>query len=129
MEQIIDLKDIDILLENEIKDVMLLDKNDEARENFLRITKDLKPQKCDIKAGWVSGKYISFTCRFTKNGESEIFKEIVKGIRQKDKEHFLYFMFGLSPDIFQFNPKFILDENEFLYLTITLKNSKLNEES
>ena len=83
MEQIIDLKDIDILLENEIKDVMLLDKNEEARENFLRITKDLKPQKCDTKVGWVGGKYFSITCKFTKNGESEIFKEIVICILKK----------------------------------------------
>jgi len=121
MEQIIDLKDIDILLENEIKDVMLLDKNEEARENFLRITKDLKPQKCDTKIGWLENKFISFTCRFVKNGKNDIIKEIIKGYPTEDKEDLFNFWLELKPEIFHFNPRFILEEDDFLYLSFKLE--------
>jgi len=127
MEQIIDLKDIDTLLENEIKDVMLLDKNEEARNNFLRITKDLKPQKCDTKYGWIGGKFISISCRFTKNGNSEIFKEIINGVSFEEKDKLLNFLLELKPKIFHFNPKFFLDEDEYFYLSFKLEKEKNNE--
>ncbi len=120
MEKVIDRNDIDGQLEHEFLRVFNAYRNRKARKNFLELTKDLKPKSCEVKIGWVAGEYISFACKFYKNGEGDIFKEIVKGWQNKVED--LYFLYGLYPDVFHFNPKFYYDSPE--YITICFKFEK-----
>jgi len=42
------------------------------------------------------------------------------------KEHILYFLCGLNAEIFHFNPKFVLEEDEYFYLSFKLERAKNN---
>ncbi len=121
MEQAIDSCNVSEQLEMVIRELLQKEKNRETSKVFYETIKDLKPKSCEIKTGWVSGDYISFSCKSTKSGEGEIINEIVKGIPEIKKMQYLYFIYGLNPDTLLFNPKFILDEPEFFYFTLTLR--------
>jgi len=122
MEQAIDKNDIDGQLETLLKKVFTSYRNRTAYKHFLEVTKDLKPQKCMVKTGWRAGKYISIYCKFTKNGNGDIFKEIIKGWTNKLED--LYFLYGLYPEIFHFDPLFILEESECFHLSFKLQKTK-----
>jgi len=122
MEKFIDKTDIDGQLETIIRDVFMAYRNRKARKNFLEVTKDLNPQSCFVKTGWRSGEYFFFACKFTKNGEGDIFKEIVKGMPEKVEN--LHFLYGLNPKIFHFEPLFFLDEPEHFSLAFKLEREK-----
>jgi len=115
MSETIDLsiqENIDKQLESILRKVFESYRNRTARKHFLEVTPDLKPKSCTVKTGWVEGKWIAFECIFEKNGDSDIFKEIVKGMKNKEQD--LFFLFGLKPEIFHFNKDFIVNEtNEF----------------
>ncbi len=119
-EQIIDKTDIDGQLETQFLRVFNAYRNRKAKREFLELTKDLKPKNCEVKIGWVAGKYIFFACKFFKDGEGDVFKEIIKGWKNKVED--LYFLYGLYPDIFEFDPKFFYDCPE--YRTICFKFKK-----
>ncbi len=125
MEKIIDKNDIDGQLETLLTNVFNAYRNRTAKKHFLEVTKDLKPKSCSVKTGWVAGKYISISCKFAKNGEGDLFKELVKGMQNKVED--LYFIYGLYPEKFHFNPKFFLDEPEYLSLSFKLERAKQNE--
>jgi len=122
MEQTIDKNDIDGQLETLLKKVFTSYRNRTAYKNFLEVTKDLKPQKCIVKSGWRAGEYFFVACKFLKNGESDIFKEIANGIKNKVEN--LYFLYGLNPDILNFDSMSYYDEIEYLSLTFKLERSK-----
>ncbi len=110
-------------LSDVIKQVVYKKRNKKARKLFLQATTELKPDSCIVKIGWVSGKYISFNCYFEKNGNSEIFNEIEKGVENQNE--IKSFIYGLNPKIFQFYPKMTFDEikpNQ-LYLRFKLKRN------
>jgi len=91
-----------------IKQIFEHKRNTKARNLFVEATKNLKPASCKVKVGWRSGESIGFVCIFEKNGDSEIFTEIEKGIENKNEiKHFIY---GLNPKIFHFNPIMSVDE-------------------
>ncbi len=106
-------------LESIINELLHAERNKTASQAFYEATKDLKPKSCSVKTGWVSGKYISFDCKCEKNGKSEVVKEIVKGMSKKVED--MYFIFGLNPDIFHFNPDFVVNEPDYLYFRFKLQ--------
>lgn len=106
-------------LENLLTDILQSDLNKESSAQFFKAVNGLKPKNCIVKIGWVEGKYMSFTCKCEKNGTDDIITGIVKGMEKKDK--FLYFLFGLSPNIFHFDSKFVLDEPDYFYFSFKLK--------
>jgi len=122
MEQAIDKNDIDGQLETLLKKIFTSYRNRTAYKHFLEVTKDLKPQKCDLKIGWVAGKYFTVTCKIVKNGTGDIFKEMIKNWTNKKED--LYFLYGLYPNILEFDPNFILDEPEFLIINFKLLKAK-----
>lgn len=117
-------EEIDAHLENILNKLLQSEKNKEISQVFFETLKNLKPKSCETKTGWVSGKYISFSCKCEKNGNSTVIKEIVAGMKYKTED--LYFIFGLAPDTFHFNPKFILDEPEHFYFSFKLERSSQN---
>ncbi len=121
MEKIIDKNDLVGELEDELLRVFNAYRNRKAKKHFMEVTKDLKPQSCSVKIGWTSGKCIFFTCKFLKNGESEIFKEIVNGM--PDKLQNLYFIYGLHPEKLEFERELFYEENEFLSLCFKLSKA------
>ncbi len=123
MEKIIDKTDIDGQLETLLLNVFNAYRNRKAKKQFLEVTKDLKPKSCKTYVGWRAGEYMSFTCKFVKNGEGDIFKEIVKGWENKVED--LYFLYGLYPNIFHFEPLFFLDEPEQFSLSFKLERAKI----
>jgi len=114
--------DIEAKLQDTILKIMTSYRNRTAYKKFLDITKDLKPKSCKVFTGWVSGNYISFDCIFEKNGEGEIIKEIVKGMKNKVED--LNFIYGLNPQKFYFNPIMVVEEQENLYVGFQLMNVK-----
>ena len=118
MEQIIDKTDIEGQLETIILKVFNNYRNRTAKKHFLEVTKDLKPENCTVSSCWRAGKYFSLICKFKKNGDGDIFKELVKGMQ--DKSENLYFLYGLYPNVFEFDPLFVLDEPEYFSLSFKL---------
>ncbi len=113
MKENLDLKipkNIDILLEEILTEIIFAKNNKKTAKLLFDKIKDLKFKNCIIRTGFVSGQYISFDCLCQKNGEDEIIKAIVKGMENKERD--LYFMMGLNPKIFHFNPDFICDYEE-----------------
>jgi len=95
-------------LSDVIKQVLYKKRNSKDKELFLASVKDLKPASCKVKVGWHSGNAIDFACYFEKNGESEIFTEMEKGI--ENPEEIKHFIYGLNPKVFQFYPEMTFDE-------------------
>jgi len=119
MEQAIDKNDIDGQLETLLKKVFTSYRNRTAYKHFLEVTEDLKFKVIIVKTGWVSGQYISFDCKFEKNKNGEIINEIINGMQNKIED--LYFIYGLNPNIFHFNPEFVIDNDKTLYFRFKLQ--------
>ncbi len=66
------------------------------------------PSNCSVKIGWKSGSAISFDCVFEKNGAGDVFEEIEKGIENAGE--IVFFIYGLNPKVFYYNPQLTFDE-------------------
>ncbi len=109
-------------LSQDIKKIMTMDRNKENYAKFQNTIKDLKPKKCIVKFGWASGKYISFSLIYEKNGKRNPFDEFIEGI--EDKEETYYFINGLHPTIFHFNPISIVNNKTHLMFMFKLKRDE-----
>ncbi len=105
-------------LSQDIKRIMTMDRNKENYAKFQNTIKDLKPKKCIVKFGWASGEYISFSLIYEKNGKRNPFDEFIEGI--EDKEETYYFINGLCPTIFHFNPMYAVSDKKYSMLTFKL---------
>ena len=105
-----------------IKEIVYLKKNTKTRNLFFEKIGDLKPKSCIVKFGLTIGKEIGFDCFFEKNGEGDIFTEIEKGIPNPNEIKF--FLYGLNPEKFHFNPDMVIDDQtpNILYVSFKLKN-------
>jgi len=115
MEQAIDKTDIEGQLETIFRKIFTAYRNRKSYKHFQEVTKDMKPQSCFVKYGWRAGEYFYVACKFKKNGSSDIIKEIVKGLENKIEN--LYFLYGLYPNILEFDPAYSIDEVDYLSLT------------
>ncbi len=105
-------------LRKTIKEIIDLPENAEAKVNFERITGQYNYKSCDTRIGWRSGKTIEFVVKFTKNGTDDALTSIINGFT--DISEPLYFIYGLNPKIFHFNPLFKSDEENTLSLSFKL---------
>jgi len=124
MEKEPDKNEVKQLFIKELNDVINTEINTKSRIDFTEAIKDLKPAKCEVKIGWLAGKYISFTCKFTKNGKGSVIDEIVKAIPDDKQTPYFYFIAGLKAEIFHFNPKYKMEDNDFVYLNFKLKRNE-----
>jgi len=98
-----------------ITEIIDLPQNAEAKHHFEELTNQYLYKASDTRIGWRSGEGISFVVKMEKGGELKGMEAIIKGIANITEP--LYFMYGLNPKIFHFNPKFKLDEGDFLSLS------------
>jgi len=122
MEKSIDLdipENVIAEFEQLLTDILQSEINKTSSQLFYNAVKDLKPKNCVVKIGWVEGKYMSFTCKCEKNGSGTLISEIVKGMPKKDR--YYYFLCGLSPKIFYFDQKMVLDEPDYFYFAFKLQ--------
>ena len=122
MEQKIDKTDIEGQLTTLITNVINSYRNRTAKKHFYNAINGLKPKSCLVKCGWRAGEYFSVVCKFEKNGESDVLQEIIKNF--PDKTENLYFLYGLYPEVFSFDPLYVLDEPNFLTLSFKLQKPK-----
>ena len=114
----VELKDI-------FNEIFFSEINREAGNNFVDVTKNLKPKSCKTKFGWHSGQAIDFTCMFEKGGTSDVITEMVNGIQYQSDA--FYFIHGLCPDVFHFNTQFIVENDKTLTLMFKLIRDKRKE--
>lgn len=91
-----------------LKQILQTKRNTKARNAFMAAIGNFKPASCAVKIGWKSGAAISFDCVFEKNGNGDVFEEIEKGIENSNE--IVYFIYGLNPKVFYYNPQFTYDE-------------------
>jgi hypothetical protein len=101
-----------------IREIINLPENAEAKQNFEALTNQYKYKSCDTGFGWGSGVSIQFVCKFEKDGEGEALETLVEGLKTIVEP--LYFIYGLNPKNFHFNPAFKLDEANILALSFKL---------
>ncbi len=106
-------------LSQDIKRIMTMDRNKENYAKFQNTIKDLKPKKCIVKFGWASGKAIGFTLIYEKDGNGNPYNEFIEGI--EDKAEAFYFIMGLAPTIFHFNPRYTVSDHQYSMLFFKLK--------
>ena len=111
-------KTIQEKLSEDIKRIMTLAHNKENYNKFQNTIKGLKPKKCIVKSGWVSGENIDFALIYEKNGTNKPFDEFIKGIEDKAKAY--YFIMGLNPTFFHFNPITVVNDEQYLMLMLKL---------
>ncbi len=109
-------------LSEDIMKIMLADRNKESYARFKKTLKGLKAQKCIVRNGWTSGKSIGFTLAFEKYGEGEPFNEFIDGIEDKSNVH--YFITGLQPEIFHYNPRYSVNNETHSMLMFKLKRNE-----
>jgi hypothetical protein len=105
-----------------IRKIINLSENAEAKQNFEALTNQYKYKTCDTGFGWGSGIDIDFVCKLEKGGEGEPVQTIVEGLKEIFQP--LYFIYGLNPKVFHFNPLFKLDEGNYLCLVFKLKRNE-----
>ncbi len=108
-------------LYEDIKKIMTSERNRKNYIAFQDTVKDLHPENCIVKFGWESGTTIEFTLAYKKGGNSEPYNEFIEGI--EDKAHAYYFIMGLNPDIFHFNPITVANIDNYLILMFKLKRN------
>ena len=109
-------------LSEDIKKIMTSDKNKKNYKAFQETVKNLQAQSCIVKFGWESGTTIEFTLVYKKGGNGNPHDEFIEGI--EDKKEAYYFIMGLNPDIFHFNPKYTINDKKYLMLMFKLKRNE-----
>jgi len=102
-------------------EIFSLERNHGTFQIWDETIKNIHPKSCDTRESWVTGKEISFDCKFTKNGSGNVLEEIVKGIQNKTEV--LHFLYGLNPDVFHFNPESKIETDEYIFIRFILRKS------
>lgn len=105
-------------IENILVKIISQEINKKAARSFYDILNTITVEKCETKCGWKSGVALSVTCKFTKGNSNKIIFELIKGI--DNKPEIFSFLCGLSPDIFHFNPDYVYENTNNLFLTFKL---------
>jgi len=111
--------DIELQLEEELRKSFTARRNNKTLNLLYYSLKNIKPKKCFVKTDWVSGKYIAFNCTLEKGGDSELIKEIAKGIQNKTED--LNFIYGLNPVVLKFDTSFVEEDAQYLYFRFKLE--------
>ena len=104
-----------------IKKIMTSTANKKNYKAFQDTVKNLHPKSCIVKFGWKSGTAINFTLAYEKGGNGEPYNEFIEGIKDKKKAY--YFIVGLEPKIFHFNPITVANIDNYLILMFKLKRN------
>ena len=84
--------------------------------------KDLRPKNCIVNFGWGSGKDIVFNLVYEKNGQGNPYDEFINGIKEKAEAY--YFIMGLDPPVFHFNPRYAVSDEKYSMLMFKLKRNE-----
>lgn len=109
------------MLSKDITEVMEADCNKVAFSAFKDALKGLKPKKCKVKVGWTSGEKISFIIHFEKGGNEDPMQLFFDAI--ENKSDIFHFINGLAPEIFAFDPKYVVDDKDNFIIEFRLKRS------
>lgn len=99
-----------------ILEIMSEEQNKENYEKFKNTINDLKVKNCIVKYGWCSGQDIQFSLIFEKGGDINCYDAFIEGIDAAPKVY--YFLMGLFPERFHFNPITVVNTEERLMLMI-----------
>jgi len=108
----------------ELNHILLLEQNQETRAKWLEFSQDLKSDSCETRIGllWESG--ISFDCKFSKNGNSEVLSCIIDGISDDILPQTIHFFVEQKPKFFYFNPSFTWNDDEYQYCRFVIEIKK-----
>ncbi len=111
------------LIAKEIHNILEMEQNKTTASLFWDKLKTIKPKNCTIKSGLASEEGIDFLVAFEKGGDENPFELFIENIPEAS---FRYgFIFGLSPNIFHFNPEYSVsnETHDFVKFKL-LKNGK-----
>ena len=103
-------------------EIINLPENIETKQLFLNATSKYKYKSCDTRIGWASGIGINIVCKLDKFGKNECIDTIVDGI--EDIAEPLFFILGLNPKIFHFNPQTVIDQEQNMFFMFKFLKNK-----